>query len=292
MSDPSALGFPATEQGAGFFRDYDAVLSKWPVEPTSEQVQSPFGTTWVNMCGPVGGPPVILVPGQRATSTVWFNNVGELSRRHRVFAIDILGDAGRSVAAADTPVHSQDDLLTWFDGIVDHFKLDAPAVVAHSYGAMIALAYALAHPERLSKLVLLDPNSTFTGMRAPYLLRAVPLLARPTGKRERDFIAWETGGQPLDEDWLNLIARGVADFPKGKTVVPKRPKAAALSSLTAQTTVILAEHSKVHDSHRTAEKIRTTMPAATTIILPGATHHTLPMSPAPALNTALTTALD
>ncbi len=213
MADPSALGFPATEQGAGFFRAYDAVLSKWPAEVSSEQVQSPFGTTWVNMCGPVGGPPVILVPGQRATSTVWFNNVGELSRRHRVFAIDILGDAGRSVAAADTPVRSRDDLLAWFGGIVDHFKLDAPAVVAHSYGAMIVLAYALAHPERLSKLVLVDPNSVFTGLRAPYLLRAVPLLARPTGKRERDFIAWETGGQPLDEEWLDLIARGVADFP-------------------------------------------------------------------------------
>ena len=79
---------------------------------------------------------------------------------------------------------------------------------------------------------------------------------------------------------------------EGKIVGNLRPKAAALSALTAQTTVILAEHSKVHDSHRTAEKIRTTMPAATTIILPGATHHTLPMSPAPALNTALTTAFD
>jgi len=292
MPKSSVTGFPATEQGAGFFRAYDTVLSNWPGEVTSEQVQSSFGTTWVNMCGPVDAPPVILVPGQRATSTVWFNNVGELSRRHRVFAIDIIGDAGRSVAAADTPVRSRDDLLAWFSGIIDHFTLDAPAVVAHSYGAMIALAYALAHPERVSKLVLLDPNSTFTGMRVPYLLHAVPLLVRPTGKRERNFIAWETAGQPLDEDWLDLITRGVADFPKGKTVIPKRPKATALSALTAQTTVILAEHSKVHDSHRTAEKIHTTMPAATTTILPGATHHTLPMSPAPALNTALATALD
>jgi len=292
MSEPSASGFPATAEGAGFFRAYDAVLSKWPTEVSSEQVPSPFGTTWVNTCGPVGGPPVILVPGQRATSTVWFNNVGELSRRHRVFAIDILGDAGRSVAAADTPVRSRDDLLAWLGGIIDHFTLDAPAVVAHTCGAMIALTYALAHPERVSKLVLLDPNSTFTGMRAPYLLRAIPLLTRPTDKRERNFIAWETAGQPLDEDWLDLITRGVADFPKGKTNIPKRPKATALSALTAPTTVILAEHSKVHDSHRTAEKIHTTMPAATTTILPGPTHHTLPMSPAPALNTALATALD
>jgi len=292
MPKSSALEFAATREGAAFFRAYDTVLGKWPVEVTAEQVESVFGMTWVNMCGPVDGPPVILVPGQRATSTVWFNNVGELSRQHRVFAIDIIGDAGRSMAAADTPIRSRADLIAWFGGIIDHFKLDAPDVVAHSYGAMIALAYALVHPKRVSKLVLLDPNSVFTGMRTPYLLRAVPLLTRPTGKRERDFITWETAGQPLDADWLDLITRGVADFPRGKTVVPKRPKATALAALTAQTTVILAEHSKVHDSNGTADKTHAALPAATTIILPGATHHTLPMSPAPALNSILKTALD
>lgn len=51
MSESSAPGFPATEEGAAFFRAYDAVLSKWPVEVSSEQVPSLFGTTWMNMCG-------------------------------------------------------------------------------------------------------------------------------------------------------------------------------------------------------------------------------------------------
>jgi len=251
MPKSSVTGFPATEQGAGFFRAYDTVLSNWPGEVTSEQVQSSFGTTWVNMCGPVDAPPVILVPGQRATSTVWFNNVGELSRRHRVFAIDIIGDAGRSVAAADTPVRSRDDLLAWFSGIIDHFTLDAPAVVAHSYGAMIALAYALAHPERVSKLVLLDPNSPSPACGSPTCFTLFPYRYARPASANGNFIAWETAGQPLDEDWLDLITRGVANFPKGKTVIPKRPKATALSALTAltaQTTVILAEHSKV--AHR------------------------------------------
>lgn len=174
MSGSSAPGFPATEEGAAFFRAYDAVLSKWPVEVRSEPVPSPFGTTWVNMCGSVEGPPVILIPGQRATSTVWFNNVVELSRRHRVFAIDIIGDAGRSVAAADTPVRSRDDLLAWLDGIIDHFKLDTPAVVAHSYGAMIAVAYALAHPERLNKLACWTRTRSLPACERPICFTRFP----------------------------------------------------------------------------------------------------------------------
>jgi len=224
MPKSSVTGFPATEQGAGFFRAYDTVLSNWPGEVTSEQVQSPFGTTWVNMCGPVDAPPVILVPGQRATSTVWFNNVGELSRRHRVFAIDIIGDAGRSVAAADTPVRSRDDLLAWLGGIIDHFTLDTPAVVAHSYGAMIALTYALAHPERVSKLVLLDPNSTFTGMRVPYLLHAVPYwFARPASAngtsspgRPQASRSTRTGSTSSRGEWRTS--------PKGKRSFPNAPR--------------------------------------------------------------------
>jgi len=41
---------------------------------------------------------VDLGHAQDADEEVASDNVGELSRRHRIFAIDILGDAGRSVA--------------------------------------------------------------------------------------------------------------------------------------------------------------------------------------------------
>jgi pimeloyl-ACP methyl ester carboxylesterase len=291
MPQLSTLDFTSTTEGVAFYRAYDAVLAKWPIDVTSVDLESEHGTTRVNICGPAGAPPVVLLPGAGATSTVWFENVAALADRHRVFAVDLIGDAGRSVAGGNRP-RTVEELLSWLDDVANTAGLDAFSLVGHSYGAMIALAYALREPGRVQNLVLLDPNSCFAGMRAQYLARAIPLLLRPTEKRERDFVRWETAGRDIDEDWLNLLARGAAHFPKSKTVVPKRPKRNVLSTLNVDTTVILAADSKVHNSTRLATTLTGSIPRLRTIVLGRATHHTMPMNPATELNRVLIDALD
>lgn len=286
MSGPSIAHFATTDIGAEFYRTYDAVLAKWPHGTASLDLESAYGTTRVNVCGPHDAPPVVLLPGGGATSTSWFDNVASLSRQNRVYAVDLIGDAGRSLSTG-RPMKSVDDLLDWLDSVVDGLELSSPSLIAHSYGAMIALAYALRAPDRVSRLVLIDPNSCFAGMRAQYLLHAIPILVRPTETRERAFIAWETDGVSLDQDWLSLLALGAAHFPKSKTIVPKRPNSKALSTFAVDTTVILAGRSKVHDSTKVEAAIHAYLPHARTIILDTATHHTLPMVPAAELNSAL-----
>ncbi|MFC9790313.1 alpha/beta fold hydrolase [Rhodococcus sp. NPDC127528] len=287
----SVLDFAASPMGIEFFRKYDRVLEKWPADVVSRDLESEFGTTRVNVCGPVGAPPVLLLPGGGATSAVWFENVGALADRYRVVAVDLMGDAGRSVAGGRA-IRTVDDLLDWLDTVANGAGLETFSIVAHSYGAMIALAYALDRQARVRKLVLLDPNSCFAGMRPGYLARAVPLLLEPTEKRERDLVGWETGHLEVDASWLDLIACGAASFPKSKTVVPKRPTRAALAGLRAETSVILAGRSKVHDSARVATAIAAAAPGLRTRVIDGATHHTMPMSPAAEVNAALLDALD
>ncbi|MGH7549167.1 MAG: alpha/beta fold hydrolase [Gemmatimonadota bacterium] len=43
------------------------------------------------------------------------------------------------------------------DRVRRHFRLDAPAVLGHSWGAVLALEYALRHPTRVSRLILMNP---------------------------------------------------------------------------------------------------------------------------------------
>lgn len=245
----------------------------------------------MNSCGPEGAPPVLLLPGAGATSTVWFDNVAALSRAHRVHAVDLMGDAGRSAHTGDA-IRNVDDLLDWLDSVVDSLGLARPSVVAHSYGAMIALAHAMRTPERVDRLVLLDPNSCFAGMKPSYLLHALPILVRPTQKRERAFIEWETEGTQLDPDWLTLLARGAADFPNSRIIIPKRPSAEALSALQVDTTVVLAPRSKVHDAGKVERSARSSLSAARVVTLSSGTHHTLPMEPSAELNAVLGDVLD
>ncbi len=269
-----------------FFHAYDALLDAWPVEVTAVDVPTPFGSTRVNVCGPESGEPILLLPGGGATSTVWVNNIEALSRRHRVYAVDVMGDVGRSVNEG-APLRTVDALFGWLDEILDHFGSASATVVGHSYGAMIALAYALHDAHRVDGLVLLDPTSCFAGMSPRYLLRAVPLLIQPTEKRQRSLIDWEAAGVGVDERWLDVTTLGAATFGRTGLVVPRRPSARALEGLTVDTTVILAGGSRAHDAGRVGENVRRTVPAATVTTIHGTTHHALPMVASTAVDAAI-----
>lgn len=273
----------------GFVSAYDRVLAKWPLPIDTIDVESDYGTTRVNACGPVDGRPVVLLPGGGATSTVWFANVAALARENRVFAIDPMGAPGRSVVGTK-PIRTVGHLMSWLDQVLDTLEVARTSVVGHGYGATVALAYALHRPERVGTLVLLDPPSCFAGMRLAYLLHAVPILVRPTRARMRSLIRWETHNAPLDADWLDLTERGT-DFPSAKPVVPRRPKGDRWATLSADVTVVFAGESKEHNSSRVAEAVGKVLPNAHTVVLTGCSHHMLPMLPAGELDAVLLTAL-
>ncbi|MDV6264780.1 alpha/beta fold hydrolase [Rhodococcoides yunnanense] len=281
--------FSDSTEAEKFFSAYDSVLAKWPLPIDTIDVESDYGTTRVNASGPVDGPPVVLLPGGGATSTVWFANVAALARDNRVFAIDPMGEPGRSVVG-QKPIRTVDDLMSWLDDVLGTLEVTRTSVVGHGYGALVALAYALHRPKRVGTLVLLDPPSCFAGMRLAYLLHAVPHLVRPTRERMRSLIRWETQKAPLDADWLDLTERG-ADFPSAKPVVPRRPKGDRWATLSADVTVVFAGESKVHNSSRAANAVGKVLPNAHAVVLTGCSHHMLPMLPAGELDAVLLSAL-
>lgn len=179
-----------------FLAAYDALLAQWPVPREPVDIASGYGSTRVHISGPEGAPPLVLLHGHGATSAVWFGVVGELSRTWRVYAVDQMGGAGRSVQDG-RPITTAADLMDWVDSVCAGLGLRTVALCGHSYGAWIALRYALHAPERIRAMALLDPTQCFAGFRLGYLLHAVPVLARPTAARHEALIRWETGGAPV-----------------------------------------------------------------------------------------------
>jgi pimeloyl-ACP methyl ester carboxylesterase len=58
----------------------------------------------------------------------------------------------------DLPRHRyRDSAVTWLDGVLDVLGLGTVALLGHSGGGMWALWYALAHPDRVERLVLIGP---------------------------------------------------------------------------------------------------------------------------------------
>lgn len=272
---PATRAAVNTGQGkAEYLAAYDAVLAQWPVAVESVDLQSPYGTTHVHICGPREGKPLVLLHGGGATSTVWFANVGELSRAHRVYAFDIIGNAGRSVNHG-RPVDTLAAFMDWLDGLFSELNLDSASLCGHSYGGWLALNYALHAPHRVHKLALLDPTDCFTGLKLSYRLHAVPIFVRPTADRMRTFINWETAGMPVDPAWLKLMCLG-AGLPRAKVVMPRHPAPYRLRALTVPTLLLLAEKSRAHNIHKVSANARKLMPHIVTAVLPVVSHHTVP----------------
>ncbi|MFI6118664.1 alpha/beta fold hydrolase [Streptomyces sp. NPDC051064] len=260
-----------------FLAAYDEVLAAdWPAGTSSSLVPTPYGATHVNSCGPEGAPPLVLLPGGGATSTVWSVQAAHLGRTHRVHAVDLVGEPGRSTPG-ERPLRSAADLAAWLDALLDGLGAESAALCGHSYGGWIALRYALHAPRRVSRLVLVDPTQCFAGFRPGYLLHALPMLLRPTVRRTRAFLAWETGGAPLSSAWTRLRDEAVG-FPSGRPVTGPKPSPEELRGLEVETLVVLAEDSRAHDAGRVAAAAGRLLPHAGTVVtVGGATHHSMPL---------------
>ncbi|WP_232715472.1 alpha/beta fold hydrolase [Gordonia metallireducens] len=279
MARPSIQDFADSPDGRTFFAAYDALIPREGGLPID--VETSHGVTRVNSYGSASGTPLVLLPGGGATSASYVNVVGRLAEGRRVLAIDIIGDAGRSRPGPGRP-RSTGELLTWLDVVFDDLGVDAVDLVGHSYGAMIALAYATGvHHERVQRLALLDPTSCFAGLRLRYLAHALPALTVPTPDRQRRFLSWETGDASLDDIWVEMYCAG-ARFPTDRMIVPERPSREAISRLQSgkNVTAMFAPHSRAHDSERVSARVRRSLPDARVVILGSGTHHTLPLQPA------------
>ncbi|MFI7031827.1 alpha/beta fold hydrolase [Microbispora rosea] len=271
----------------GFLAAYDAVLAtRWPASTESVEIRTPYGTTHVNSVGPADAPPVVLLHGGGTTSTVWSGTARALGTAYRVHAVDTVGDAGRSVAG-DRAIRTLSDQMAWLDAVLDGLAASkvSPAVslCGHSYGGWSALHYAAHAPARVRALVLADPTNCFTGFSRRYLLRALPMLLRPTVRRRRAFLGWETGQAALDETWLRLYDRAAA-FPAARPLTGPRPAPEALRALRLPVLLLLAERSRAHDIGRVAASAAALLPRVETAVLPGATHHTLPLAAPPEMD--------
>ncbi|MGW3136697.1 alpha/beta fold hydrolase [Streptomyces sp. NPDC001139] len=273
----------------GFLAAYDKVMAKWPAEREAVTVPTPFGTAYVNRCGPPDAPAVVLLPGGGgATSASWYAQAAELARTHRVHAVDVPACAGRGTEVRGRHPRTAADLVDWLDAVLDGLGLDGTALGGHSYGGWIALHHALRARARVRRLFLLDPAQCFAGFRPAYLLHALPSLLRPSPRRVRAFLEWETGGAPLDPDWLRL-QEAAAGFPSvSKPVAGPRPAPEALRGLDMPVLLLLAGSSRTQDPHEVAARAAGLLPRVETVVVPGVSHHALPQCAPPELGRRLT----
>ncbi|HEX9068111.1 MAG TPA: alpha/beta hydrolase [Ktedonobacterales bacterium] len=135
------------------------------------------------------GEPLVLIHGRGDAGASFAPILSALATRRRVFTLDLpgWGLSEKPPFRGHTP---QDALNIWVnavDGLMEGLGIPGAAVLGHSLGGFVAIGLALAHPERVERLILEDPAGIGAHL-SPWLVRLIfsaqpERLARLLGKR-------------------------------------------------------------------------------------------------------------
>lgn len=173
-------------------REYHALYTErskaWPIESETKLIETSSGRTFVRIGGESTSSPLVLLPGSLATSLSWMPNIATLSSQYETYALDSIYDFGLSVRRRK--IKNLEDIIAWLDEVLTTLiPTGTLNLMGLSYGGWVASQYALCHPERLRKLVLLAPAMTVLPVSFSLIFRAA-LTRIPFAEFHRRFYYW------------------------------------------------------------------------------------------------------
>jgi pimeloyl-ACP methyl ester carboxylesterase len=160
------------------------------------------------------GSPVILIPGLSSPRATWDGVVPELAKTHRVYLVQVNGFGGDAPGANLKP-GILDGVVSDLTGYIASNKLGQPAIVGHSLGGLVGLMFAKAHPDQLSRLMVVDSLPFYGMLFGP---TATVAMVEPRGRAMRDQMIAQYG-KPADPAGTEAVANGLALKPDSRTKV-------------------------------------------------------------------------
>jgi pimeloyl-ACP methyl ester carboxylesterase len=267
------------------FASYDSLLSRSPVPYETRFVETAFGPTHLVASGTTDAPPLVLLHGLGSNATGWGSNVAALADRFRVYALDTIGDLGKS--AGTRPKYASGDHARWLNEVFERLGLQRAKLVGMSLGGWIAFHFALAFPDRVDRLVLIAPAS-LQRISTGFVLRGALATFFPKAATVRYFFRYlasrQYAGMP---DWAmdDLIIRWTAGRPNSDGKIPVIQDA-ELTALHIPTLLLLGSEDPIYDAAKAASRVRSMAPHIEVEIIPNA-GHLLPIEQPEATNMAL-----
>jgi pimeloyl-ACP methyl ester carboxylesterase len=263
--------FKSIEAQRRLMEAYEEGLSFWPVEYVETDVETHFGRTHVIMSGNPDGPPLVLLHWFCFNSTIWHRMAGALAERHRLYAVDVIGDMGRSVAK--NPPKTDEELALWLEQTLDGLGLTRPSILGFSFGGYVAATFARLRPERINRLILLAPAATLRPFALRFFTTVGSVALLPTQRNLDRFVrkvsdrpeAWE----PFMTKILSIAFRGGSIQVK---VWPRSLRDEEVRSIRSPILLILGEHEIIYSVSRVISRVQALVPGIRIEILPDCSH--------------------
>ncbi|WP_077191544.1 alpha/beta fold hydrolase [Streptomyces lydicus] len=249
-------------------RRYREGLDAWPVPAEHLRVPTREGETFVVVSGHEDAPPVVLLHGAGANTTMWQDDITTWARHFRTYALDLVGEPGLS--APSRPPLASDAPARWLDDVLDALGIARAAFVGTSLGGWLALDYATRRPARVDRLALLCPGGVGR-QKMGWLFRA--LLLRPLGAWGVRRSAGTVAGldRPEHRAVLDQLVLTFAQFKPRTERLPVFPDG-VLRRLAMPVQVTVGGRDALFDSADTARRLARCVPHATVHVLPEAGH--------------------
>ena len=147
------------------------------------------------------GDPVILMHGFGGSMWQWEHQQQPLSTEFRVITPDLIGSG---LSGKPDIEYRPDQMLDYFVGFMDALQIRRATLVGNSMGAGLAIGMALAHPDRVSRLVLISglPANVRERLTSPTIQRA---LDTPAPSWLASFGNWLFGGVMIESVLKEIV---------------------------------------------------------------------------------------
>jgi pimeloyl-ACP methyl ester carboxylesterase len=204
---------------------------------------------------------------------MWMGDIKAWSAHHRVYAVDVIGDAGLSTPSR--PALASDAHALWLDDVMRALSLDRASFVGVSLGGWLALDYAIRRPERVERLAVLCPGGVGR-QKISFILKSIPLhlMGRRGTRKLGELILGRTPANPSPAmqafaDFVSLIH---TNFRPRLVKLPVFSDA-ALKRLTMPLLAIVGGKDVLLDSAETRDRLQRTAARAEVRYLPEARHY-------------------
>lgn len=278
---PDRRAFKTLEGEAAYLAAYTAAMKFWPVPYDELAIPSRFGTTHVVVTGLKGAPPLVLLHGYWATLTMWSLNVADLSQSHRVYAIDVMGQPGRSIPRE--PIRTAADYVEWLTATLDGLGLECISLLGMSYGGWLGLNYAIAVPARVQKLVLLSPAASVRPLVKQFGRRGTAMLLCPTRVTVRWFMRWLGAKNNPGDATVRRVTDAVVDLMwlglkhyrfqrETRRIVPTVFSDGELRAMHVPTLLLIGEREVIYDPARALSRAHRLIAGLEGELVPDSSH--------------------
>jgi pimeloyl-ACP methyl ester carboxylesterase len=215
--------------------------------------------------------PIIFLHGQDSSATSWMYNFADLSQALRTYAVDTIGDMGKS-----RPIHqpkSREEYATWLLEVLDQLKIEKADLIGLSYGGFLAANFALAYPERVNHVVLLAPGIPNFGVPTlQWAKYGMPMMFLPSRFTVTRFInGISTKGYSKDDPVLEQMIIGMVNL---KNLSFMRPvfKDEEFKGMSVPVLLLLGDHEIMYESRKALDLATRLIPNLQTGLIPDAGH--------------------